>query len=231
MENPDSSPKQSLVAPVVESTGNGIPPFSLRHIAIWLACLLIIAGSSILILRTPGLQPNTLEMRHLWVSSAWAAGTAAALTGSLTLGHAWITQKTLVRHPGHCLILIVSATEMLNWIGGWIYITTPNASAWIGSFFSIGMLMLLAYSAWRHCGAWRWIFAISALATLAPFLKPFSIYGSALPHLWSLLAVSVVLVSLGEIAINTKRDWVHWLGVATYASSAAMPLLAALVIQ
>lgn len=224
MENPYLSPKPETSAPPLAQRGDAMSPFGLRHFFIWLGFSVTIAVCSMLIVRLLGRLPTDREMRFIWVSVAWTMWTAAGLTGALELYRSRSTRGVLVQHPGHCLILVSVATELLNLVGGWLLLINASGTAWLMSAFSMFVIAIFVYSAFRSNDHWRWIFAVYALVSLIPCLSRYRTFSTMLYHLTRLLDVSVVVVSVSELATKIKRDWVHWLGIVTYALGAALPL-------
>jgi hypothetical protein len=95
-----------------------------------------------------------------------------------------------------------------------------------------------------RCNPHRWKIALACLmmASIATctnfFLVAFSSYGASLLNVviatvaqWgtAVVALAVVVAATIDYFQATRRDWLHWLGVATYLATAAIELFNQLI--
>ena len=179
---------------------------------------------------------------------------ACILTGAVLVIWEWKRQNRLVvRQAGHWLLVISSFSTLMSYpVFAWFLrgfeLYSPAGGPVLLPWVAIGSLYAVVAAchgfAATRCTPYRWkialvCFAVAGVTTCANFcLIAFSNYGVSLVQIvlttvaqWgtAVVALTVTVAATIDYFKTTKRDWLHWLGVATYLVTAAIELVTQLL--
>jgi hypothetical protein len=216
------------------------PRLSILHFMLWTFC----SAAVLTLFRTiESLQGDLPEgyasvQRVSSVLSGVISG--AVLAGAIVLVHTRVRgTPPMLRHPGHWLLL-VTAIVTLTQLAAYVLILL---------LFGIGdMFFLLIYGATSLFAviayvlavlrnvAVRWKVCFGAIAAIDALQGIFYVgiwaFGPQLAILTAVarwghpfLAGWVAVVSLVDLVVGQRRDWLHWTGVTTYAMTSGIALI------
>lgn len=202
-----------------------MPPFGIKHFFVWLAFFVLLKLLSSWTVSMMDQAPVS------WKYRAWGeiemARVAAVFMGAVVLVITRKARGVFLQHPGHWLILVSCASDLVNWGGSLSYAMFGIIVDWTLTIYSIVALILYVFAAVWTRGVWRWIFVAFAMRPVAFGLarRIFSSQSvSTIGFLSPMLDVAVIVVATRDAVLKIPRDWVHWLGVTSMAVSASFPL-------
>jgi hypothetical protein len=165
----------------------------------------------------------------------------AVLTGATTLAYARRRSGSgwaVLRHPGHWLLLaqaaLLVAVLPMSMILAVMSLGPRNWGAYGVGFMFYGFAYVLPAAIYLHAGTrtearrWKWLFValvaagvVECLLDLAiwpdynrPKNLDYLIWGSSTLR-W-IMPVWILILSMTDLLVRQRRDWLHWLGVASY---------------
>ncbi len=151
----------------------------------------------------------------------------AVLAGAIVLAYSRVRHQSSVRrHPGHWLLLIEAA-------GTTIYLALELLFLLVGQFgraayqqlMLYGLIKLLSGVADVFAGyrsetlRWKLAFGVMAVLDVSQGLSFFTAMFLPIHQSRLLLSAWIVVVSILDLRVHQRRDWLHWTGVATYVAS------------
>lgn len=212
------------------------PRLHILHLLLWTLCTAVYLALVRAIDDVPKEMSSSFSMLRHASSLVNSIFVGAALTGGGVLVHAYRRHGTpLIRHPGHWLVLVSAAFSMLMLLIFVASYVLPSDGSTDGVFFLVygGVYMgsAVGYAfAIQESELLRWklifvaIFGMAAMQGIHFFgiwatfdhFPEWSLF-STLPN-WGrlLVCLGIVIVSIVDARKGRHRDWLHWIGVATY---------------
>jgi hypothetical protein len=219
---PDVSNRHGELKPLPQ-----IPRLSIRHVMIWTAsCAVCLAIRNIW-------MPDG-RMVNAWMNIPLVA--YALFAGTSLLGVAlWIECRVrripFLVAPGNWLLLINGFSTLAKWstrlvcnsVGLGMF--DSGLERWLQFLPNVGefVMFVFAYVVHAKQRGWNSVFALGCAytgCTVLSRLTPFVVLLAALSlFFYLLLAIRLLIAAVGELRRNTKRDWIHWLGVVVELAS------------
>ena len=208
------------------------PRLSILHLMLLTFCVAVALTFIRSVNRNAENLPGEI-MGIYWASAViFSVTTGAAIGGTLVLGlHAVRIRRMPAWQPGHWLVIVTGVTTVLT-------IATQNVLEWTEdnsevvnvARVSIALLECLAFSAVAiaYWGQQRWhaffwgLAILNGLQTVFHAVLAFDPEPEHLP--WTLNSISqygmgllpfwLIVVCIRDRLVGSRRDWLHWLGVA-----------------
>ena len=172
------------------------------------------------------------------IASAVISGTTIA--AAIALAERWATgHQSLASQPGHWIVLlgsirlvVVRPMELFRLSGN----SNPEFSQWLVALAAL-LPLVVSLLAFRYSKEWRWksVFLVSAAEWATVFalfgLRPLGyvslgvVFERGYSIVPLMLTLAVVLAMSIDIAQSVRRDWLHWMGVATVLANVVVVFL------
>ena len=227
------------------------PRLSILHLMLWTLCsavhLTLYRAINDLQRNRPADPSGILDASK--VISAIVFG--AVLTGSIVLVHTRVRSgPPMLRQPGHWLLFIRAVQSLLytllmvgmlflQWEAIW-----PSWGMLLSATFMTASTVGYGLAVWHQRNLrWRLLFLLLAVLSMAhavPFLalavgQASGSFGGMSSWALSLLSMrrwagmslvgAIVAVSIGELFVGLRRDWLHWTGIATAVAGTLVSLM------
>ena len=158
----------------------------------------------------------------------------AVFTGVITLVSRRIRKGTpLLEHPGHWLLMIGAIATLIEIpviyvVADSLSMETKELDRFCWQYLALVAMQLVPgiVFAVAACGTrapvWKVLFIAITLLDATMLLYFFDMeFFSVIHRTWAkiLLAVAMVVVSVVELKIGLRRDWMHWTGVMAHFAS------------
>lgn len=219
-------------------TTSTAPRLSILHIMLWTLC----SAFYLALVRAINAErqlPNAYLTIQSTSSVMQGVVSGATLAAAIVLVHArFRSSLPLGRHPGHWLVLIMSAATFtyLLLVIGFIRVDVSRISNmfFLMTYGSIALAQGIGYliASWSSKRSrWRPLFATLAMLEALRglfFLGMFfnqSMVGTALPT-WGRVIVTgwMMVLSVRDLRRGESRDWLHWTGIAAFIATTGISL-------
>lgn len=220
----------------------GFPRLRIAHLLLWTFCTAVFLTLERYWLST-GYMPEEYQpvravtgLIEAIVNGAALSGTIVLLTARVSDGPPWL------RAPGHWLMLARAFGACFIWLPSTILSLIGDVDSDIVQFFDCGVLVIsigVFLLAFKQQQERRWkiffaaLFALTAVKLIANGILLVDVFHfevfERLHLAYSLgdvvLCPWILAVALIDVKRGVRRDWLHWVGVATFALSQCLYLM------
>ncbi len=181
------------------------PRLSLVHVLLWGLCSLVHLGTARTISNWQGLPYMPIGAFDLLS----AANGGAVFMGAIVLAERrYRANCLLVRHPGHLLLVVSVALSVILMATWFLRSALGESPPFRAGAIPVLAMVIYAYNAMQcRTNAWRTALFVIAFAFIIRIISN---------HAWQFGVPLVVLAVAGLDLTRVRRDWLHWLGIATY---------------
>ncbi len=201
-----------------------VPSLSIFHLMLWTFCSALYMALMRVILSMNTTPEQYVALQQTWsvyhgvINGAVLAGGIVLLVWRLKAG------PPLARQPGHWLLLVpagltvvhlpIYALFALSSVDG----IFSSLASWFQAFISLVGAAAYAIAVWKSSQLrWKLVFGVLAgWLALQSAVQIFWVLYWALHWTSILIRLWVVVLIVIEWTRGERRDWLHWLGVATY---------------
>lgn len=173
-----------------------------------------------------------------WIASAVISGTTIA--AAIALAERWATDhQSFASQPGHWIVVLGSIRLVVVWPMESLRSSGNSNSEFSQWLVALAALLpfIVSILAFRKNKEWRWksVFLVSAAEWATVFvlfgLRPLGyvplgvVFERGYSIVPLLLTLAVVLAMSIDIAQSVRRDWLHWMGVATVLANVVVVFL------